>query len=306
MYGPDGELAGFAKVTRELTERHAAREKALDDARRIAAEETARAAAEERARAMRSLAEHLFSQSEELERRTREAETANRVKGEFLAAMSHELRTPLNAIAGYVQLMQLGVSGPVTEEQMGHLERIQRSQSHLLGIINDILNFSRIEAGQVVYDIHPVSVREVIDAVTPMIAPQVRAKQLHLTLGSCAPALMARADHMKVQQILLNLLSNAVKFTAAGGTIELTCGADGDHVCVSVRDTGTGISVRELETIFAPFVQVGRSLASPKDGTGLGLSISRELARAMHGDLTVESREGVGSTFTLALPIAEP
>ncbi len=296
-------LAGFAKVTRDLTERRAAEERTLDDARRTAAQDAARAAAEFRAHELRTLAEQLRLQAEELERRSREAESANRAKSEFLAAMSHELRTPLNAIGGYTQLIQMGLSGPVTDEQREQLERIQRSQEHLLGIINDILNFSRIEAGQVAYDIRSVKVHEVVDSVLPMVIPQARAKHLQLDAAECPRELSARADRAKVEQILLNLLSNAVKFTGDGGRIEVACSASGDTVHVSVRDTGIGIPTDQLEAVFAPFVQVGRGLATPKEGTGLGLAISRDLARAMNGDLTVESREGHGSTFTLGLPV---
>jgi PAS domain S-box-containing protein len=303
LLAPDGTLAGFAKVTRDLTERRAAHARALRDARRIAAQEASRSMAELRATELRELAEQLRAQAGELERRSVEAESANRVKGEFLAAMSHELRTPLNAIGGYVQLLQLGISGPLTDEQRLHLERIDRSQHHLLGIINDILNYSRIEAGQVLYDIGPVVARDVMEAVLPMVAPQAQAKRLRLTAASCGADIVARADGAKVEQILVNLLANAVKFTAPDGEIVVGCGLSGDRVWFSVRDTGIGVPVGQHEAIFAPFVQVGRRLANPRDGTGLGLSISRELARAMHGDLTVESREGVGSTFTVTLPV---
>jgi PAS domain S-box-containing protein len=263
----DGSLAGFAKVTRDLTERRESQERALDDARRVT-----------------------------------EAETANRMKSEFLAAMSHELRTPLNAIAGYAELMLLGVSGPTTPEQQAHLERIGRSQKHLLGIINDLLNFSRIEAGRVAFDLGPVALKDVTDGVVPMILPQANAKRLELTTV-CDCTCQAHADRSKVEQILLNLLSNAVKFTDSGGSIEVTCGSNAHHVWLTVRDTGIGIPTSALDRIFSPFVQVGRGLANPKEGAGLGLSISRELARGMDGDLTVASREGVGSTFTLTLPL---
>jgi PAS domain S-box-containing protein len=300
--GGDGKLTGFAKVTRDLTERRAADERALADARRIAAEEAARAAAEQRTGELRRLTEHLHAQSAELARRSEEAETANRAKSQFLAAMSHELRTPLNAIGGYAQLLQLGVSGPVTERQREQLQRIQLSQQHLLGLINDLLNFSRIEAGRIACDIGPVSLPEVMRAVAPMVAPQAHTKRLPLTIGSSLPAAVAEADRTKVEQIVLNLLSNAVKYTPEGGEIELFCGEDHDRAWLSVRDTGAGIPADQLEAIFAPFVQVGRSLANPKDGAGLGLAISRELARAMRGEVTVASREGAGSTFTLSLP----
>ncbi len=297
-----GRLLGFAKVTRDLTERRAADARALENARRLAAQEAAREAAETRAHELRTLAERLRAQTEELERRSADAETANRAKSQFLAAMSHELRTPLNAIGGYTQLMQMGISGPITPSQREQLDRIQHSQAHLLGIINDILNFSRMEAGQVVYEIGPVNMRALVDLVVPMVAPQADAMRLRLTTGNCPPDIVAQADRAKVEQILLNLLSNAVKFTSEGGEIEVSCRTEGDAVLASVRDTGIGIPGDKRDDIFAPFVQVGRSLASPKEGTGLGLAISRDLARAMQGDLTVESTEGVGSTVTLSLP----
>ena len=295
-------LLGFAKVTRDLTERRAAQDRAIADARRLAAQDAARTAAEQRARELRALADQLRAQTAELERRSAEAESANRAKSQFLAAMSHELRTPLNAIGGYTQLMQMELSGPITPTQREHLERIQHSQAHLLGIINDILNFSRMEAGQVVYDIAPVDMRTMVTTVVPMVKPQADSMRLRLTTGSCPEEVIALADRAKVEQILLNLLSNAVKFTNEGGDIEVACGLDRDRVFASVRDTGVGIPPDQTDKIFAPFVQVGRSLASPKEGTGLGLAISRDLARAMGGDLTVESTEGLGSTFILYLP----
>ena len=266
VYGAGGKLAGYAKVTRDLTERRAAAE---------------------------------------LERRNEQTELANRAKSQFLAAMSHELRTPLNAIGGYAQLMQLGVSGPVTEAQLANLSRIQRSQQHLLGIINDILNFSRIEAGMIDYDIGDVDVGRVIDDVLPMVTVQAEAKSIVLETSECDPALVLRADRSKTEQILVNLLSNAVKFTPDGGRIGISCHGDRDIVRLTVRDNGIGIPRDQLESVFSPFVQVGRNLANPMEGAGLGLAISRDLARAMRGDLTVESVEGEGAAFTVTLPRAK-
>jgi PAS domain S-box-containing protein len=305
-----GELVGFGKVTRDLTERRAAQQRAIEDAQRVAAEEAARRSAEMRESELRSLNERLKEQTAELELRSKEAEDArhradeaNRAKSEFLAAMSHELRTPLNAIGGYTDLIAMGLSGPVTAQQQEQLGRIKRSQEHLLGIINDILNFSRIEAGQLSYDITSVQLYEVVDSVTKMIAPQAHAKGLQLDDANCRADVVARADRSKVEQIIINLVSNAVKFTADGGTITLSCQHVDDRcVAVEVRDTGSGIPADQLEAIFEPFVQVGRTLTATREGAGLGLAISRDLARAMGGDITVNSTLDVGSTFTLTLP----
>ena len=266
-----GELVGFAKVTRDLTERRAAELRTVEAARRAA-----------------------------------EAEAANIAKSQFLAAMSHELRTPLNAIGGYVDLLEMGIGGPVTEVQQGYLAKIQRSQRHLLGIISDLLNFSRIEAGRVVYESAPVPLRQCIDTTVAMLEEPAAEKGIEVALGSCPPGIAALGDGAKIDQILLNLCSNALTFTPAGGRVEVVCESRGDTVAVRVSDTGIGISADQRERIFEPFVQLGRDFTNPREGTGLGLAISRDLARGMGGDLTVSSEVGKGSTFTLTLPAAEP
>jgi PAS domain S-box-containing protein len=231
-----------------------------------------------------------------------EAEAANRAKTDFLAVMSHELRTPLNAIGGYAELLAMGIRGPVTQAQGEDLERIQASQRHLLGLINDVLNYAKLESGSVRYDIRDVMVRDEIAATERLVAPQARSKGLALSVADCPLDLAVRADPDKLRQIVVNLLSNAIKFTDHGG-IDVRCEARGaGTVLVHVRDSGVGIPASKLEAIFEPFVQVHAGFTRPADGTGLGLAISRDLARAMGGDLTVESRVGVGSTFTLRLP----
>jgi PAS domain S-box-containing protein len=265
----DGTLLGFAKITRDLTERRAAEEKAIADARRLAV-----------------------------------SEAANTTKTEFLAAMSHELRTPLNAIGGYTDLLSLGLGGPVTAEQREYLDRIRSSQQHLLKIISDLLNFSRMQAGHLSYEIVPLSLSSVIEGVIPMIEPSAAAKGVELHAGPPPTDCVALGDRARVDQILLNLLSNAIKHTAAGGSITVACSVSADRALMAVADTGSGIPKEKLESIFEPFVQLGRSLSSSHEGMGLGLSISRDLARAMNGDLTVSSKVGKGSTFTLSLPRA--
>jgi signal transduction histidine kinase len=219
--------------------------------------------------------------------------------------MSHELRTPLNAIGGYTELLTLGLGGPTTPEQLDYLERIRRSQQHLLGIISDLLNFSRIEAGTLTYDIRHLSLKQVIEGVVPLIEPQAEAKAIVLKTDTTTHDCMVLGDRAKVDQILLNLLSNAIKFTESPGTVSVVCKESGKTASIEVVDTGPGIPPNKLEAIFEPFVQLGRSLSSAHEGTGLGLAISRELARAMKGNLSVSSKVGSGSTFTLTLPRAE-
>ncbi len=235
-----------------------------------------------------------------------EAEAANRTKAEFLATMSHELRTPLNAIGGYAELIEMGVRGPVTAEQRTDLARIQRSQRHLLGLINGVLNYAKLDAGAVNYMVEDVPMDEVVATCESLVSPQARAKGLSLTtLPYPMAAPVARADREKTQQVLLNLLSNAIKFTESGGAVTMGCSLDGSgHVLVRVHDTGRGIAPAFAERVFQPFVQVDSTLTRSGDGTGLGLAISRDLARGMGGDLTLERTSPEGSTFTLALPAA--
>jgi signal transduction histidine kinase/PAS domain-containing protein len=231
------------------------------------------------------------------------AEEANRAKTQFLATMSHELRTPLNAISGYAELLSLGLRGPTTPEQQEDLGRIMRSQRHLLSVINDILNFARLEAGHVEYRVTNVPVAELVSDLEPLIRPQVVAKQLDFSCASVTSDVMVRADAEKVRQVLLNLLANAVKFTPQGGYVRVSCELDATRAYIRVTDSGIGIPLDRRSAIFEPFVQLHRTLAQPAEGTGLGLAISRDLARGMGGELTVESEPGQGSTFTLALDL---
>jgi len=244
----------------------------------------------------------------EAERARAESEHANRAKSDFLATMSHELRTPLNAIAGFVQLLEMELHGPVTAAQRDSLGRIGRAQERLLGLINDILNFARLEAGRVEYDIRPTPVGDVVTEVSSLMESQLSARGLRLAVGlpelEGQPPIPVRADRDKLAQVLLNLLSNAVKFTAPGGRIGIELAPhprDAARVELRVSDTGTGIPAEKLQTIFEPFVQLGRGLSSSVEGTGLGLAISRDLVRGMDGELVAESTPGAGSTFRIEL-----
>jgi signal transduction histidine kinase len=238
----------------------------------------------------------------EAEAARRLAEQANRAKSEFLAIMSHELRTPLNAIAGYAELMELGVQGPVSTEQREALDRIQRSQRHLLGLINQVLNYARLETGNVRYTLTDVSLDAMLRAADALVYPQIQAKGLRYSYSACDASVTVRADSEKLQQIVLNLLGNAVKFTDHGGEVAVSAESGNETVSIRVRDTGIGIPPEKMALIFDPFVQVDSCYTRTRDGVGLGLAISRDLAHGMQGDLTVQSVVGQGSTFTLTLP----
>jgi signal transduction histidine kinase len=229
------------------------------------------------------------------------AEAANRAKSEFLTTLGHELRTPLNAIGGYAQLLEMGVRGPVTPQQAEDLRRILRSEQHLLGLINELLNFSRVERGDVPLVLAGVPIHACILDVLELIAPQASAKSIVVTVECHDEDLAALADAEKLRQILVNLLTNAVKFTSPRGAVRIDCTGEEERVKIRVHDTGIGIPRAKQAVVFDPFVQVHRGSGASLEGVGLGLAISRGLARGMGGDLTVSSEPGRGSTFELLL-----
>jgi signal transduction histidine kinase len=234
------------------------------------------------------------------------ADAANRAKAEFLTVMSHELRTPLNSIAGYVDLLEMELRGPLTDAQKSDLARIKRSQQHLLGIINDILNFTRLEATEVKFEIIDVPVRALMADLEAVVSSLASAKSLEYRCESPSGNVFARTDPDKLRQIMLNLLSNAVKFTPEGGRIRVTCAIKNKSVSINVEDNGPGIPLDKQEAVFEPFVQLDRGLTRNTEGTGLGLAISRGLARGMGGDVVLKSQLGLGSVFTVTIPLGSP
>jgi signal transduction histidine kinase len=237
-----------------------------------------------------------------------EAQEANRAKSEFLANMSHEIRTPINAILGYTDLMELGVSGQVTEQQRTQLERIRVSGNHLIGLIDDLLDFARLDVASMSIDQRVVPATQSISTSLTVVTPQAKAKGVELDVH-CEEDVSYLADPQRVEQILVNLLGNAIKFTESGGRIELRCNTAARNgkrwVDFTVADTGIGIPADRLDAIFEPFVQARGGYTRPHGGTGLGLSISRRLAELMGGQISVTSEVGTGSRFTLRMPAAE-
>ena len=286
-----GELLGFAKVTRDLTARRAA-DSLLQAA--SAAAEVARA----------------------------DAVAASAAKSGFLATISHEIRTPLNAILGYHDLLDLEIDGPLTAGQRVHIERARASGRHLLALVSEVLDFSRIEAERAPIAQASFQVGDTVRGALELVAPQARAKRIVIAdaVSGYAAGLSAYGDERRVRQILVNLLANAIKFTSArdgeSGRVTVSAGAakaasadasvsgDGPWVYVRVEDTGRGIHPDQLRAVFEPFVQGDMTLTREQGGTGLGLAISRRLARLMGGDLTVRSEQGLGSAFFLWLPAA--
>jgi PAS domain S-box-containing protein len=300
-----GTVIGAAKIARDITEAkrmQRAEREYLEQLQNLATE------LEQQVEEAQALQEELEQTNDDLARAVadaddsrRRAEAANAAKSAFLATMSHELRTPLNAIAGYLDILLMNIRGPLTESQREDLVRIKRSEETLLRLIEDVLNFAKLESGRLEYDYEEVRIDEFLGVLESFIAPRLAQKGLSYQLNSCGADIVISIDRNKVEQILLNLLSNAVKFTDSG-QITVDCEVEQSRLLIHVEDTGRGIAPGILDSIFEPFVQGDRSLTRTAEGTGLGLSISRHLARGMGGDITVESRLGKGSRFSLVLP----
>ncbi|HVS59673.1 MAG TPA: ATP-binding protein [Gemmatimonadaceae bacterium] len=233
----------------------------------------------------------------------KEAEAANRIKTELFARLSHEFRTPLHAVSGYLEILEQNIHGVLTADQRRDVERIHQAQEHLMTLVNMILDFAKLEGGPIELSMAEIPIEETLRGAEALVAPQFAKKSIAYTHHPGKPSVTVFADRERVQQILLNLLANAMRFTPSGGAVDLDWRIENDALLVHVRDTGPGIPEEKAEQIFEPFVQLRAPGSVPSGGTGLGLAISRDLARAMGGDVRVTSTVGVGSVFTLLLPL---
>jgi signal transduction histidine kinase len=257
----------------------------------------------------RDIAERAREEAEEATLRAeaarKEAESANGAKSDFLAVMSHELRTPLAAIMGYQELLADGITGPITEQQGQQLGRIKASARHLLSLIDEILTFTRLDAGRETVLVEPMDIQNCMALAAELVEPLADAKKLELKIVPPETPVSIESDPTKVQQILVNLLSNAVKFTDTG-TVTLEGKSLKNEVQLIVSDTGIGIQPDNLNKIFDPFWQVEQKATRRATGTGLGLTVCRRLANLMGGDIAVMSSPGQGTTFTVTLPMKAP
>jgi signal transduction histidine kinase len=234
-----------------------------------------------------------------------EAERANNSKTDFLAVMSHELRTPLTAIMGYEELLSDGITGPVTELQKQQLGRINASARHLLGLIDEILTFARVDIGRERVRWESMSINHTLTDAAALVQPMAADKKLGFVVELLEEDQAIQTDGTKLRQMLVNLLSNGIKFTDEG-EVRVACAVDSGNLEVRIADTGVGIASENFEDVFEPFWQAEQTATRKTGGTGLGLSVTRKLARLLGGDVTVVSRMGAGTTFLLTLPMKAP
>jgi signal transduction histidine kinase len=239
----------------------------------------------------------------ELDEKSRELEAASEHKSQFLANMSHELRTPLNAIIGFSQVLRQEMFGEVNEKQAEYLDDILTSANHLLALINDILDLSKVEAGQIELELAPFSLHEALERGVVTVRERATREDVQVVLAAAADADVVTADERRIRQVIFNLLSNAVKFTPEGGAVDVTTTRVDGEVRVSVADTGPGIAPEDHERIFEEFQQTETGVGL-REGTGLGLALSKQLVELHGGRIWVDSEPGKGSTFVFTLPTA--
>jgi PAS domain S-box-containing protein len=250
---------------------------------------------------------HDITEMKEIEGSLREAnviaETSNRTKSEFLANMSHELRTPLNSVIGFSEVLLEGNSGSLNERQTRYLKNISKSGKHLLTIINDILDISKIESGKMHLYKENISVKNLLEDMFSSMQPLAAEKEIVMKVSFGPDLSYIQADKGKIKQVLYNLIGNALKFTEHGGFVTISAKVNGDMVYISVEDTGIGISRMDQEKLFKPFTQIDSSISRKYEGTGLGLALSKELVVLHGGKIWVVSEPGKGSAFTFSIPV---
>jgi signal transduction histidine kinase len=239
--------------------------------------------------------------NDELQRLYKELETASKHKSEFLANMSHELRTPMNAIIGFSQVLREGISGEINAKQEEYLDDILTSANHLLALINDVLDLSKVEAGQVELQVAPFSLQDALERGVSMVRERATKDGVHVTLHANGGLDVVTGDARRIRQVIFNLLSNAVKFTPAGGLVDVTATQANGEVRVSVADTGPGIAAEDLDRIFEEFQQTEAG-ARQQEGTGLGLALSKRFVEMHGGRIWCDSEVGKGSSFVFTLP----
>ena len=239
---------------------------------------------------------------DEIQDKSRQLEVASQHKSQFLANMSHELRTPLNAILGYTELMADGIYGELPEKTMGVLKRLESNGRHLLGLINDVLDLSKIEAGQLTLDLSDYSLEDIAQTVRSTLEPLAADKKLAFKVEVSPKMPAGYGDGRRLTQVLINLVGNAIKFTDAGEVVIKATATDGSFH-LSVRDTGPGISAADQSKLFQEFQQADNAITRKKGGTGLGLAISKRIVEMHGGKIWVESQVGKGSTFSFTVPV---
>jgi signal transduction histidine kinase len=285
-----GRFAGFRGTGTDVSAQHAAEQASLESRHKL-----------------ESALGELNAKNLHLDVALEQAQAAIRAKGEFLANMSHELRTPLNAIIGFADVIALQRFGPNLERYTEYASYILKAGNHLLNILNDILDISRLEGDLVSVDLRAVPLAEILDEARALVSMRADERRVRLIPAQCPPDAALMVDQTRAIQIIVNLLGNAVKFTPTGGQVGIDVDMRGTMIDITVWDTGPGIPPEKQEAIFAPFVQIhDSSYSRPHEGVGLGLSISRHLARLMKGSLRVENRHEGGAAFTVALPRAMP
>jgi PAS domain S-box-containing protein len=279
--GDEGRHIGYTTISRDITQDRALQDRLrdyTDNLERMVAEKTA-----------------------ELREVNAELVRANQLKGQFLANMSHELRTPLNAIMGFAETIRDGIAGRPSPEQKEYAEDIYQAGRQLLGMINDILDLAKVEAGAMELTLESCDLATLVDEVVRVARGLARRKGVELKTDIEPRPLEATVDPLKLKQVLYNLLSNAIKFTGAGGTVTVDARQAKETIVIRVSDTGIGIAPEDLVTIFEEFRQVDSSLTRKHEGTGLGLALTRRLVELHGGEISVESELGKGSTFTVTL-----